>query len=122
MSEGLSQFLQCREKGRALEHSFPAAPSEGQGMSAAFTWGWLQSVKVGVQPGVPRAVLLSRVPAPWGAVCWGRDSATDQGKYSACLGNCNSRVGRSCGWKKHLTAGQGPVKLRSFPESVFSVS
>lgn len=49
-----------------MQHSFLAAPSEGQGMSAAFTRGWLQSVKVGVQPGVPRAVLLSRVLAARG--------------------------------------------------------
>ena len=81
-------------------------------MSAAFTRGWLQSVKVGVQPGVPRAVLLSRVLVAQGAVCWGRDSAAGQGKYSACLGISNSRVGRSCGWKINLQEGRVFLLLR----------
>ena len=47
-------------------------------------------------------------PRSQGAACWGRDSAAGQGKCCACLESSNSRVGRSCGWKKQLAAGQGP--------------
>ena len=39
-----------------------------------------RAVKVGVQPGLSRSVLPSRVPAPPGTVCWRRDSAACQGK------------------------------------------
>ena len=42
LSGCLSQYPCCREGGRAPEQGFPAAPSEGQGMTAAFCWGRLQ--------------------------------------------------------------------------------
>ena len=42
LSGGLSLFLHCRGGGHAAEQGFPAAPSEGQGMTAALCCGWLQ--------------------------------------------------------------------------------
>ena len=76
-------------------------------MTACFSRGELQIVKVGVQAGVPRAVLPSRVPAPQGAVCWGRDSAACQGQHSACPGSSP----RGCGeklWVEGVTPNKRP--------------
>ena len=77
---------------------------------------WLHSprdgqrgVKLGVQAGVPRAVLPSRVPAPQGAVCWGRDSAACQGQHSACPGRFPERCGEKL-WVEGVT----PVRGGSF--------
>ena len=44
----------------------PSAPCEAQDKPGALFRGWLQGVNVGVQAGVPSAVLASRVPAAQG--------------------------------------------------------
>lgn len=46
------------------EQGLLAAPSEGQGKTGPLSQGWLQGVNVGMQPGVPQAVLPSRVLHP----------------------------------------------------------
>ena len=82
-------------------------------MTACFSRGELQIVKVGVQAGVPRAVLPSRVPAPQGAVCWGRDSAACQGQHSACPGSSPQHCGEKL-WEKVWVEGATPVRAGSF--------
>ena len=57
-----------------------------------------------VHHGVHKAVLASRVPAPQGSVCWGRDSA--------CSGSSPQRCGDKL-WEKGVTlAGQGPSAVQ----------
>ena len=63
-----------------------------------------RAVKVGVQPGVPRAVLQSRVPGLKGAVCQGRDFVSCQGQHSACLGS-SQRQRRYKQWEEKATHG-----------------
>ena len=86
-------------------YGFPAALAEGEGMSAAFTWRRLQGVKLGVHPGVPRAVLQSRVPASQGPVCQGRDSVSSQGWHSACPRSSQWQRGEKQ-WVEKATAGR----------------
>ena len=97
-------------EGCAADQGFPAAPSEGQNITAAFSQGRLQGCEAILQPRVPRAVLQSRVPAPQGAACWDRDPATCQDQHSACL-RSSPRLCREKLWVEGATtgkAGQNP--------------
>ena len=67
-----------------------------------------RDVKQCVQPGVSRAVLLSRVPVPQVSVCRDRVSAVCQGQRSACPG----RSPQHCGEK--LWVGVTPIRVQSF--------
>jgi len=73
-------------------------------MSAAFPHERLQGVKVGVQPGVLRAVLQGRVPELKGAVCQGRDFVFCQGQHSDCLGRSKEQHGQKQ-WVEEATCG-----------------
>ena len=71
-----SRASRCTSRGTG--QASPLLPSARDGCSG---------MKVGAHPGLPRAVLQGRVPAPQGTLCWGRDSAPCQGQHSACPGS-----------------------------------
>jgi len=65
------------------------------------------TVKLGVQPGVPRAVFQRRVPVLRGAVCWGRDSDACQGQHSSCPASSPQHCRENLGVEGAIYSGAG---------------
>ena len=75
------------------------SPKAGTSQCLQTLWVHSLIVSCAEQPGVPRAVLQSRVLQPR-VLCWGRDSAACQGQLSASPGSCSQYWGTRSGWNE----------------------